>query len=199
MELTLLDLQNFPEPMRYCRQYSEGVAGLARKFSSVLSESPTIYALVPKGTDLSRASELERGGLVTTRASLDWLVSHILSLERKNGSGTFLVQDMWAVDKDTIPHKEVVETGILLHQDESYFWVGKGNFFPKRITEALRLPLSFVVLAAYSRFALNAMDVTKDCIIPERSFEGLLGQITEFYLSAYDQESFLLIAPRNST
>lgn len=165
------------EPEHYIDSLVEA-HGLA--FSVLSIERNWEYsAIAPRDTPAIRLKEFERGGLCTQAESQYWLKRFCGSILQREQRLTFLVEDMCASSSDTIPMPQDINTGKV--GDAVVYWADLRPGRTELISTMLSWTISFRKLCFLVRGKADLDNI-----------ENLVGNMLNFIVSAYDDESFLV-------
>jgi hypothetical protein len=178
------------------RHYAEeilsgGSSGLAEELSRIGSRIDSVLGVVPSGTTLERAKRVDEGGLTSRAESIQWLSKRLLALH----SGCVVFQDIWAKGSDlalrtpTYPNYAVVK-------DAVYYYALARAAKPAVLEKILRQITSYLVVGVYLQ--IRERDASLATVLQTESISRLASRVSEIYLGAYDQESFLIASiPRS--
>ncbi len=191
-ELDLLQVQNVGALSSYC-QNAESCGGFAHLFERKVSAGNPCFALVPRGTSLERALRFEAGGLISGAQATAWLVERLNALSKRLGNGSFVTHDVWVA-----PHLQgLAAANLRAHylpiQGQSYFWTGGPKFGVDQVMGALNAPASFFTISAFCKTNLHEHLANTSTFLEAEMHSEILASTVELYVSAFDQESFLVL------
>lgn len=181
---------------KYVNDNFGDTSGLAEHLQSFPVAQYTACALVPNGTLLNRALEFDRGGLFSMSQTLRWLSERLKELGQQYGGGTFFVQDVWMTIEDRARFLSEFRAAMFGYDVSPYFWLGGENFSYDWVEDTLGATRSFQIVAAFTSHPLHKNQVGNDLMIDGSSFGALLSGVKEYYLRAYDQESYIVLRQR---
>jgi hypothetical protein len=179
--------------INYAMDNFGGISGLAAHLLSFSPAELAAYSLVPTGTEQGRALEFERGGLFSMSQTRQWLLGRLKTLSKQYGAGTFFVQDVWMKIDDHTKFIADLQTNMFCINSSPFFWAGHEAFSSKCIANTLAATRGFQILAAFSVHHLSKGQFENDFVIDEVKFNALLSGVKEYYMRAYDEESFLVL------
>ena len=193
--LKLCDIKNKTIVTEYLRA-NLNADGIAATLLKVLKLNPTIKELVPSGTTSESISRLDHGGFTETSKTYAWVCSRLkfLSYAEWPKTGTFIAQDNWMTKSVYLPPFSDIQTNIFFFSERPYFWIPCSKLEIKTVTSLLNSPSSHVALYAYSTYSLKLNIVKKGTDILASEMELLTKEIREYYVSAFDRDSFIVIS-----
>ena len=170
--------------------------GIAASLMERIKFDPLFKALVPIGTDSESILKFDQGGLTRTSTTFDWICNRlkILSSAETSKTGTFVAQDIWMSKSDYLPHISRRQTNVFFFHEKPYSWIPCTNLNVETVTSLLNSPSSFVALYAYSAYALKPNVTESGADILASEMELLTKEIREYYISAYDRDSFIVVS-----
>jgi hypothetical protein len=170
----------------------------ARRFTAALmaeitaSPAPanSVFAPVPQGTTLSRATDFDTGGLMYMNQSMDWLGGRVSMLCKAHGGGTFIALDSVRSPSDPHVHEETVDD--FFYDDRVQYFVGCANLNAASVEGVFRAVASFHFVAAFTTYPLSAREVPADYTVDESLIARLTAGVQAVFIGAYDQESFVV-------
>jgi hypothetical protein len=176
-----------------CRSWSENVSGLAAALFEHPPNAWNVAALVPPNTPEERLLEFDRGGLTTRSESMNWLYSHIKKLSDIAGGGTFVVQDIGiSVDVRT-PIMTANSAKYFGYGDSTFYWEDTSFFGTEDMDKVLRAVRSFPCIAAFTTIDLTRFRISNSETLSRSAFDEIQHNINEYYISAYDEESYVVV------
>jgi hypothetical protein len=182
--------------IRQAKGMMEGVPGLAAHLLSLPVADFSAYALVPEGTLQDRALEFERGGFFSTSEDCRWLFERLRALGEQYAGGAFVVQGVWTNTEDHAKNPLDCPITMFSFNGSAYFAMDYQHFSLEQIKMATGAAFGFQILAAFTTHPLNMAGLGSELSMAEAEFEAMLQGIKEFYLNAYDGESFLILRAR---
>jgi hypothetical protein len=177
----------------YMRDVLSQCTGAASLLAPVVSKAGRIFAPLPSEASETRALKFELGGLSSQSGALNWLYEDLKS----KPFGTFIVQDIWARPSNLRDHQPKHETFITDDAQVYHYLESEALSFDKLVTLHRQIS-SFQLVGFYINASLNLSEEQR------RRHEvppGYVDQFVKFaiavYLSAYDQEAWLVWKPAN--
>jgi hypothetical protein len=166
-------------------------AGLAPALLKVLPPGGTVFAPLPEGVDLARATKFSTGGLLRRRDSLSWLGQRVTTLADTAPNGVFVVQDAWGISPDDPVAAKITEehffNGIATH-----FFLRKAEIDPTSIADIFCAGSSFLVIAIFAPIDIAPSDIPADHVVGDAFVDNLASHVQELYISAYDGEGIVV-------
>lgn len=178
---------------KYIQDNLGNTPGLAAYLLSFPSTQFSAWALVPKETLLNRALEFERGGLFSTSQTQQWLFNRLENLCKRYVGGTFFVQDVWLTIEDNVSPLSDIPASMFGYDGSPYYWIKCDAFSYDKVGDTLKSPGGFQILAAFSSCLLDKEKFVIHPVIDEPTFKTLLKGVQEYYMRAYDGESFFVL------
>lgn len=178
---------------KYIKDNLGNTTGLAAYLLSFPSTQFSAWALVPNETLFNRALEFERGGLFSTRQTQQWLFNRLENLCKRHVDGTFFVQDVWLKIEDNLHTSSDIPASWFSYGGSPYYWLKCDAFSRDKVGDTLRSPGGLQILAAFSSCLLDKKQIVSDLTIDESTFKTLLKGVQEYYMRAYDGESFFVL------
>ena len=191
--MVLVDLPSIEPVTKYLEDNFDKSSLLATHILSAPHSKLSVRALVPNGTSLDRALEFDRGGLNEMDAASTWLTDRVRNQCRSEGGGTFLVEDAWIEIGDIPQVRSKVHVPLFAFDHSTYYWADCAGLTNTAVGDVLKAAASFQIIAAFTLFKLASDKVPNKSTIDEKIFESLVSHVKEFYLRAYDQESFVVL------
>lgn len=193
MMTTLEQLPLGQDGLQYMLSSLEG----ARRFPTALRAEITastaaasnVFAPVPRGTALSRATDFDTGGLMHGGA-MQWLSGRVSMLCKAHGSGTYIAHDGVQSPTDPHVHKETVDC--FFYDDLVQYFVGCANLNPMSVQAVFRAVASFHFIAAFTTYRFSPWDVPADHWVDDALIARLAAGVQAVFIGAYDQESFVV-------
>lgn len=165
-------------------------AGLSARLAELPLSSGRIFAPLPKGVGAGRAANFDAGGLLERRHSCEWLANHLRQLWTVDTGGTFILQDIWAKPSDpavrrTGPKKFFSGT-------EVYYFVEPADRECDALQQALSAAASFLLVGVFSGHSVRKSDLPPDLRLSHEVLADLAGAAREIFVTAYDQEGFVV-------
>jgi hypothetical protein len=194
--LELSEVKNTATVTEYLTANLGKTEGIAAYLIGQLNLKPTIKVLVPRDTDSERILKLNQGGITDTSKSYTWILSRLKILSNLETSkvGTLVAQDTWMGKSDYPPPFSYCKNNIFFSLKKPYFWIPCAKINLESVTSLLDSPSSFVSLYAYSAYSLKSDILENGADISAFEMELLKNGIREYYISAYDRESFIIIS-----
>lgn len=165
----------------YLTHVLQAEGGLCALMEEAVRLQGRFFAIVPAGTSVARAEQFDTGGLVSTTAAEDQIISRSLG-----SPGLLVIQDLWANTKDYEDH--AIALNLWIYQGKVYLWAGLGSAHTDQIRSLLRHPISW----RYAGFLVEDPTVAQKLLAGSASLEDLASHVTEIYVPAYDGESFVI-------
>jgi hypothetical protein len=153
------------------------------------------FAVVPKGISIERATDFSRGGVCSIVESTGWLSERTLQLAGKNKSGLFVAQDIWANLEFHLPFKKQSKSKAFGFSSSTYYWLNASEIAQENLEYTTRVT-SFECICAFSSYDISQCPPPNYEPIQETLFNSILEGIQEFYIRAFDQESFIVLQKR---
>jgi hypothetical protein len=189
----LVDISSRSIAQAYILETFGDVSGLASYILRTADNQLQLSALVPVGTTLDRALNFRHGGLCKSSEAQNWLFRRLEKMKKDHPYGTFLVQDIWNGSVDHLTLLEQSQHQTFRFDADTYFWLDRDKFNSSQLKIALQSTLSLQRIAAFSESKFDAALVKSDFTVDKVIYDNLVSKIREFYLSAYDDESFLMV------
>jgi hypothetical protein len=173
------------------RRFGES-SGLLRYFSSKDGGSLSLHGMVPAGISPERAADFEQGFGGDQRQSRMWLNEHLIRLASQNDSGSFIVQDIGLSVDIRRSFLSAIAPQYFGYQNSAYYWLNHKQFSLQKLDLTLNVVRSFPLIAAYCALDLFQGYFRNGQEVSHEQFSALTVELKEFYLSAYDDESFVV-------
>jgi len=163
-------------------------SGAALRLVDIVSKSGKVFAPLPPGTSRERAQQFEIGGISSRTNAFDWMFN---SLATKR-DGTLILQDIWAQPSDLAVRRPTVESYVSDGR-HVYYFLPSFLLSPSRLANLLRQISSFQMVGFYisDGFKLT-FEQRRQHYAPAEYFDRLTPLTTTIYISAYDQESWVV-------
>lgn len=160
--------------------------GLCATMDPEVRQSGSAYAILPANTSFARAQEFETGGLITNQSRAQWLKQRLTNYSIQRRSGIVLFQDVWA-ERGNFASRPL-KNQILIRKDEVYVWEEFGGAQQPRIDYLMRSLRSFLIVGVL----VTDPKVVEEIKNGAENLEEIAAAAIEAYVSAYDDESFVM-------
>lgn len=169
-----------------CLQSAEG--GLCRKLLELPIRDGSLYAVLPDDIALERATEFKLGGIMKMGDGRNWLARHVMATVERNDIVVF--QDVWGGrPKDPVVGRR--SSRVLFDRSNVYNFLLFDDLNVESIIRTLREMSSFLLVGITTRIPDGATITDRSTV--DEGFIGALAQgASEIYVTAYDQESFVV-------
>lgn len=171
----------------YVRKTLAMTSGIQSQLSAKLAMG-RVFAALPSGTSAARAAQFERGGVTSRNQGLEWLFEDL----RSKGSGTFVLHDPCARPTDLSPRTARVDT-YAFDNGHVYYYLLLRKLNLSEFLNIHKQAVSYRVIGMHI-----ADDITKNHhewnghVMPKGYLSTLIPCVLTIYISAYDQESWLV-------
>lgn len=172
----------------YILSVFDRIPGVCAEAGASVSQQGDCYAVLPRGTPLSRAEQFEAGGVVTEQSSTKWLEERIAFYAAGGKKGVILVQDLWAQPSDHLKRPPMFDWWT--HDNEVYIWSEFGGASRSAVVELLREPISF----KFAVFLVGNPELAESLKPGKGNVKEVAADVMELYVPAYDDESFIMWA-----
>jgi len=177
------------------RNYMQGVLrqckGAALHLVEVVSKPGRIFAPLPLETTEDRALQFGLGGLSSQSDALNWLFSNLTSKR----DGTLILQDVWSQPSDLEVRRPVLESYVT-DGSQVYYYLPSFSLSPDKLIDLHKQVSSFQVIGFYVAHSLNlTFEQRRHHRVPAGYFDHLAPSTMAVYVSAYDQESWVVWQP----
>jgi hypothetical protein len=171
----------------YMQRVLRSYPGAAFNSSEIVSKSGEVFAVVPVGTSRERALRFEMGGLSTLDHARNWLFNDLAS----RSIGTIVIQDAILSRADLEMRRPAFET-FFVEDERVYYYLSLINLSPDRLTTVVREVRSFQSTVFHLRVFNMSFEQRKHHQVPGDFLNQFLPDAISVYLSAYDQESWIV-------
>lgn len=148
------------------------------------------FAALPEHTDLERAKGFQVGGLLTRRETDAWFSEHVRAFWENGRPGTLVLQDIWAKPGDPAVQAPLVKR---FYQDSGvYYFVEREDADLYSIRRALRAVVSYLLIGVFTRFSVRYAELPPNRAVGADLIEEIGRATQEVFVSAYDQEGFVV-------
>jgi hypothetical protein len=176
----------------YVRVNMGGETSFCREMLPLAMKGRNVFAVVPEGTDMARAMQFDRGGLVRTRFTDHWLAERMLSACRSHPEGLLVFDEPWGGRKGD-PAAMRRDDPKFFHDRFVYHFVEAKTASPTLVDKAMRAPGGFLFIAAFSLYPFAASTLPADLTVQDdQIMRDIAAQTQELYISAYDHESYVV-------
>src|SRR5690242_14066961 len=172
--------------IRYVEACLRQGMGISSKILQLGLDNGEVYAALPEGTSLERATSFDVGGLMSRRDAIAWFAEHVDNLWRIEGTGTLVIQDVWV--RSNAPAVQMSTVKKFFNDTEVYYFLEKGDCEWPSINAAIGAVVSFLFIATFSRYPIRSDDLPADGIVTESVVDEIARAAREVFVSAYDQE-----------
>ena len=169
----------------YMNEILSGCPGAARVLADQVSKRGGIFAPMPPETTEARALNFETGGLLSQTNALCWMFDDL----RSRPDGTLVAQDIWSQPSDLECCEPRIQT-YFTEENEVYFYLPLRSLSLRNLKELHKHITSFQFVGFY-------LTQSRDYQFPRhRASTGFVESLAQcasaVYISAYDQESWLV-------
>lgn len=188
-EQTLKRIDLGQSGIAYLAKCLRGERELSGKLSRIVGQGGVSIAFVPDDTPLPRVMDFESGGLIARSASIAALADHIQSSPILRNDDLLIVHDVWSKPDD---HDFLPPLPLRLFRSASgaYSYARRSELNRDTLKDAANWPTSFSFVGAVTR--CPAFDLQAHAVVPESLIDALADGAREVYVSAYDQEGFVI-------
>jgi hypothetical protein len=193
----MVNLQELPlgrDGLQYVLSSLKGAGRFADALAAEVALIPTaagnVIAPLPVGVALSRALDFDTGGIIQGPGAKSWLAARVAALCEAHGGGTFVAVDTVAAPSD--PH-------VARRMVDKFFYDGRVQYFAScadwnesSLDGIHRAVASFLFIAAFTTYPLSMPGVPADHAVDDRLIARLAPGVQAVFISAYDQESFVV-------
>ncbi|HEX9132967.1 MAG TPA: hypothetical protein VF844_11805 [Ktedonobacteraceae bacterium] len=169
-----------------------GGKGICLKLLNLPLSEGTVYAVVPEDTSLDRAKQFETGGLAQWIYGDAWLAKHVISLYSDNMDGTLIFHDVWGASPTDSGFRKKRKSEMFFNQTDVYHFVEAGYINSDIVIRTMREIASFLLIGAFINFPIVASELPADGFVDDSLIDELVRNTQEIYVSAYDQEGFVV-------
>jgi hypothetical protein len=144
------------------------------------------FAPLPEGTSAMRAGEFLAGGLMKRRDGVAWLAAQTEHQTEARLDSTLLFQDSWLKPEHAARHN-----GSFVDRTAVYQAIGARDIEFKSVDDALREVTSFLCLGFLVNLSVPD-SVMRSGAADDRLTSNLAKHVDEIYISAYDQEGWVV-------
>jgi hypothetical protein len=193
MMTTLEELSLGPEGLQYVLSSLNGARRFADALTAEITASPaaanSVFAPVPRGTALARATNFDTGGLMYGGAK-QWLADRLSMLCKAHDGGTFIALDTVQSPSDPHVHEGTVDK--FFYDGLVQYFVGCANLNAASVDGVFRSVASFHFIAAFTTCPVSTADLPADLVVDDRLIARLAAGVQAVIIGAYDQESFVV-------
>src|SRR5262249_18009637 len=160
--------------------------GLSGRLLHLPLASGAAFAPLPSRIDCDRATLFAAGGLMRQHDCYVWLTEHLERLWQAAGTGTFVVQDLWATPVDRTAHQGAVKK--FTDDVGLYYFIERGELGIQCIEETVRAIASFRFIAIFATHVMQDRKLPPDRKVSSELVGKLADTTREIFVSAYDQE-----------
>lgn len=165
--------------------------GMIGKLPDLLLEEGLCFAVVPQAISAERARQFDVGGLMDMSEGQNWLASHALSVLSRRQEGTLIFQDVWGA-RSYDPGVRTKTSKMFFNQSDVYYFVEAKNANEHSILAAMREIRGFLLVGVFTEKQVVADQLPADGLVADDFIDAITRMTSEIYLSAYDQESFVV-------
>ena len=149
------------------------------------------FAVVPETVDLKRALDFDPAFGISTKWPDAWLINRMIARCRANPQSVLVFDEPWggrrgdpAVMRRTAPR--------FFHGNFVDHFVTADNASAQTIDTAMRAGGGFLFIAAFVEYPFTAGEMDADGAIDDALMQKLAENVRELYVSAYDQEGYVV-------
>jgi len=163
--------------------------GLAKDAASLPIQTGTAMALVPKGTSMERALQFSKCNIKVSHYEPNWFEDRFHRLMKEHQKCSFIVQDMASISTDDWVKKS--DSPMFFHNKSIYYYLNRKDFRADKIVDLLyAYPGSHHVFGFFLKCGIT--DAIQKQDVPSETYKGILDNIVEIYVSAYDREGHVI-------
>ncbi len=193
----LIEIELGGKGLEYVRGICGDISGICSRLCRIESKNLTITGLVPQGTSKSRAEQLNAGGLVSPHIAWDWLANQTNELSSKQQPVMLLAQDIWMQATDKYNRLNAPDIERFSYLGCPYHFL---NSQPLQVDDVQCLVQSLTSIHTVLAISHYHLELASDESIPaiyDTTFDEVWKRISQIFIDAYDQESFLVLRPKN--
>jgi hypothetical protein len=156
--MNLIEIDLGKEGVEYLSHWLGGERGLCTKLARQLARGGDVFAPLPAGTSLDRASEFRWGGLLAWRETCAWFDREIEQLRGRADKGSLVFQDVWFTPQDAVRGGF---DGALFDQSSVYYVLGPHEINAAAISGTVRRLHSFLLQTYPQRASWTSLSSTK--------------------------------------
>jgi len=165
----------------------DGMPGLCSEMIQSVQQTGAAYGIVPEGTSVSQAQQFYTGHLITGQSRSQWLTRHVRNKTLEGKRGMILIQDLFCGPDDHNKHPP--QTNSFLSLGQFYFWE---EFGPKQLPDLQLLLDQPTIPDGLAAFLVEDPELSASLLAGQTSLGYAAELITEIYVPAYDDESFVM-------
>jgi hypothetical protein len=171
----------------YMRDTLLHYSGAALHLGEVVRGPGCVFTVLPAGIDTKRAWNFESGGLWTVNSAWAWLLGDLAS----RAHGTVIFQDVLLRPSDVEMLPPLFDN-YFIEDDQVYYYLALVNLRPDRLEQINRYIKSFQpVVFHLAEFVMSFEERRRRRVLPG-FLARFLPSTMSVYLSAYDQESWII-------
>jgi len=163
--------------------------GLGDTVGQVLPlDSGKVSGLLPRGTSLERALDMETGG-IGIGGDGEWMANHFLALRQAYPASSLIMQDNTA--SLSSPYVKKSEDNYFTADGKIYWYLDAADFTRDSVMELLRTPLGFYFFGFFVNRPLKKVDFFRK-EIDDVGLADIAGSVVEVFMEAYDGEGYAI-------
>ena len=182
--------------IEYVRAVCGDISGICSRINRISANDLVISALVPEGTTRTRAEQLDEGGLTPQDSTINWIVSRAEVRDTSNKNYLLYAQDIWMDLRSPNDLRDQDRINSFVYLGCPYYYISSSILNPSLVGELVLSVKSFQFLMGLSQFDLEVKACDSLAAIYIDQVDGIWNNTLEFYISAFDQESFVVVRPR---
>lgn len=161
--------------------------GLSAQLADLVGQHGSCYGILPQGTPISRAQDFNSGYAITEQSRSKWLQNRLTNYATAGRRGVILVQDLFCGPNDHTKHPP--QTNYFVSGGQIYFWE---EFGPDHIPDVRLLLDQPKIPDGLAAFLVEDPDLSSSFRAGRANLTHVVDTISEFYVPAYDDESFVM-------
>lgn len=192
--IKLIEKEIGPDGIAYVQECLRQGGGLSSKLLELPLTLGKAYALVPEQTSTMRAKSFNVGGLMHRHDTNIWLAAHLLSLWKVQGTGTCILQDVWAKPSD--PAVRRTNSKKLFDDENVYYFLQRDDIDLLTMESTIRSLVSYLFIGVFTQYVIQESDISSNYVSAPNVVDAIAHLTKEVFVTAYDQEG--LVIWRNS-
>lgn len=187
---SLMETALGPDGAAYIANCLRQGTGLSRKLLELPLMSGNVFAPLLKQLSRDRATSFNVGGMMARQTCCLWLADHLRHLWETAGSGTFVLQDIWAKPSDLSIRRSRCKS--FSDASSVYYFLERGEMSVAAVEVALSAITSFLVIGIFTGCQIRERQLPLDRKVSPAVIEELAANTREIFVSAYDQEGLVV-------
>lgn len=179
--------------LRHMVSELRGERGLSGRFAELVARSGQTFAVLPEEALPGHLEKFETGTSLGMDAPYKWMARHLEDLCATAPNGSLVIHDVWAKASDPVNGED--QRKLFFAGDGVYYFVNAADFSAEQILRTMREVTSFKMVGAYTRSPALSAPLPSDSIADEDLLDSLAKDVIEIFISAYDQEGFVIWRP----